>query len=490
MVFGQPPEQAVCMNNQTETDHSWFYAEPHSAELDYDGSALRDLSQAAPSYAMHLSRKDQMTSTPARRPRAGWNQVGRELGYLLPNLPIAIAGFVIAVTGFSLGIGLTPLFLVGIAVLVGTLFVTRGLAAFERGRLSLLLGHEVGPSYYRPVQGRLLGRLTGHLRDGQLWKNWGFFLIIFPIRIASWSIAVTWFAGALGGVTYLLWEWSLPHTDDGYRGLADVLGFSGWLADIALNTVIGVFFALTMPWVLRVLTNTEAAIAVAMLTNENTALRARTDELSRSRQAVVRAEADTLRRVERDIHDGPQQRLVRLTMDLEAVQRRLSDDPAAASEIVDSALLQTKEALTELRALSRGIAPPILTDRGLHAALLASAGRCPIPTVVNFDTVVADRLPAAVENAAYFVVTESLTNVAKHSGAHQCVVAVEQIGEPGKAGATLHLRISDDGRGGAAVGKGHGLAGLTDRLAGVDGRLTIDSPAGLGTVISADIPIR
>lgn len=466
------------MNNQTETDHSWFYAEPGTEPEDNEATAHLD-----------VEAERTIVSTEQRpRPRAGWSQVGRELGYLIPNLPITIAGFVVMITGFSVGLGLVPLFLVGLPILVATLFAARGMATFERGRLGLLLGHPVGPVHYRPAGPGRWGRIFGFLRDPQLWKDWGFFIVSFPIRLATWSIAITWVVGSFGGLTYLLWEWSLPRGEDN-KGLAELIGWPGRAADIVFNTAVGLVMALLLPWVLRVLTSTEAAVAVTMLTNENTVLRARTDELSRSRQAVVRAEADTLRRVERDIHDGPQQRLVRLTMDLEAVQRRIADDPAAASEIVDSALVQTKEALTELRALSRGIAPPILTDRGLHAALVAAAARCPIPTVVNFDAEVATRLPAAVENAAYFVVTEALTNVAKHSAAHQCVVAVQQFGSAGAAGAQLQLRISDDGQGGAATGKGHGLAGLVDRLAGVDGRLTVDSPDGLGTVIAADIPL-
>lgn len=470
----------------TGPDHAWFYAQDDLNEV-----VLPDSSRAEP---------ERNTVTTLRRERAGFGQLGRELGYLLPNLPITIAGFTVMLTGICLGFGLIPAFLIGLPVLALTLLIARGFANVERARLRILLGHPVGPVYYRAVtttgwdtrpsvKDRRERRSWGLrlLRDPQLWRDWSFQLVSFPIRIATWSITVTWVAGALGGLSYVLWEWSLPSMER--NSLWFMLGMPGRFVDIVLTTALGLFFLLTMPWVLRLLTNVEATVAMAMLTNETTALRARTEELSQSRQAVVRAEADTLRKVERDIHDGPQQRLVRLTMDLEAVQRRINTDPAAASEIVDSALVQTREALTELRALSRGIAPPILNDRGLHAALVAAAARCPIETVVNMSPTVEPRLAAAVENAAYFVVTESLTNVAKHSAAHQCVVSVDQFGRAGQAGAVLQLRIADDGRGGATTGKGHGLAGLADRLAGVDGRLTIDSPDGLGTVIGAEIPL-
>ncbi|MGH9251005.1 MAG: sensor histidine kinase, partial [Acidimicrobiales bacterium] len=191
----------------------------------------------------------------------------------------------------------------------------------------------------------------------------------------------------------------------------------------------------------------------------------------------------TLRRVERDIHDGPQQRLVRLTMDLEAAQRRLTDNPDAAGPLVEQALTQTQEALAELRALSRGIAPPILADRGLEAALAAAAARSPIPVTLDVTMGGSDRPTPAVENTAYFVVTEALTNAAKHSGATTVSVSVIRVG------ATLHVQVGDDGLGGAHVGKGHGLAGLADRLAGVDGTFDVHSPEGVGTIVSADIPV-
>src|SRR5690606_320628 len=161
-----------------------------------------------------------------------------------------------------------------------------------------------------------------------------------------------------------------------------------------------------LPWVLAItvrgLAAVESSIAWLLLTNESAARRARTEALSRSRESAVQAEADTLRRVERDIHDGPQQRLVRLTMDLESAQRRIDEDPATALPLLEGAVFQTKEALAELRALSRGIAPPILNDRGLPAALAAAAARCPIPTTLDIELTDDERLSPTVENAALF----------------------------------------------------------------------------------------
>jgi signal transduction histidine kinase len=421
----------------------------------------------------------------APRPRPGWRQVGRDLLYLLPGLPLAVVSFTLLMTGFWLGVGLVPLALLGLFILLATLFTARGFAAAERSRVGLMERRRVGPAYYRRDPGGTgLSRILRRMRDPQLWRDWGHGLLILPVRVFTWSLTIAWIAASLM-ITYPLWAWSIPRggTDDA-NGLAElVLGWDSFAADVWVNTGLAVPFALTLPYLLRGLAVVESSLAWAMLTNENAALRARAEELSRSRQAVVQAEADTLRRLERDIHDGPQQRLVRLTMDLQSVQRRLGDDPAAAEALVKGALAQSQEALAELRALSRGIAPPILTDRGLKAALAAAAARSPIPTTLDVALDTGERLPSAVENAGYFVVTESLTNAAKHSGASRCEVSVRVDGEQ------LSVRVADDGRGGAHLGKGHGLAGLADRLAGVDGQLSVDSPPGGGTVVSATIPV-
>jgi signal transduction histidine kinase len=235
----------------------------------------------------------------------------------------------------------------------------------------------------------------------------------------------------------------------------------------------------TAPLVIRGLVATRAGLARGLLTNQTAALRARATQLESSRRAAVQAEAQTLRRLERDIHDGPQQRLVRLNMDLEAVARRLDDNPEKARPLVAEALEQSREALDELRALSRGIAPPILAEHGLRAAITALAARGSIPTSVDVADV---RLSDAAQNAAYFVVAEALTNVEKHSGASRASVEVAAVG------GLAVVVVTDDGTGGAALAKGHGLSGLADRLAGVDGSLTLDSPAGGPTQLTATLP--
>jgi signal transduction histidine kinase len=275
-----------------------------------------------------------------------------------------------------------------------------------------------------------------------------------------------------------------PRSEGEYHGLFRLItGSSSRLGDIALNTAIGVFLLVSLPWVVRGLVAVRVGLARSLLTNQTAALRARTEQLSAGRRAAVQAEAQTLRRLERDIHDGPQQRLVRLNMDLEAAARRLDDDPDRARPLIDEALEQSRAALSELRALSRGIAPPILADRGLGAALAAAAARCPVQVSLDVALREDERLTAAVENTAYFVVTEALTNVAKHSRATHCAVTVSAAGE------LLLVQVRDNGRGDAHLGKGHGLAGLADRLTSVDGELDVVSPPGGPTVLTAQIPL-
>ncbi|TQM10955.1 sensor histidine kinase [Pseudonocardia kunmingensis] len=407
----------------------------------------------------------------------------RGYGYLLGGLPLCIVAFVIAVAGFAAGVGTLVVWL-GLPILAGTLRASRGLAGVERRGAEWATGRALPPVHYREPRGRGIPRLFSMLADPQSWRDLLHAVIGFPVRLAMFVIAVVWTVGGLGSLLYVTWQWALP-LDDSDGGLFWLItGVRGQFGEIVLNTVIGAVMVATAPLVVRGLVATRAGLARGLLTNQTAALRARAVQLESSRRAAVQAEAQTLRRLERDIHDGPQQRLVRLNMDLEAVARRLDDNPDKARPLVAEALEQSREALDELRALSRGIAPPILADRGLGPALAAAAARCPVE--VSLDVALPDgqRLAAAVENTAYFVVTEALTNVAKHAHASLCTVVVAADGE------RVLVQVRDDGRGGAHLGKGHGLAGLADRLATVEGVLDVVSPAGGPTVLTAEIPLR
>jgi signal transduction histidine kinase len=227
-----------------------------------------------------------------------------------------------------------------------------------------------------------------------------------------------------------------------------------------------------------------AAGAAAALALENdrldAELRARVEELQESRANLITFGMAERRRLERDLHDGAQQRLVALSLQVNLARAQVERDPRAAAELLDRARDELRLALEELRELARGIHPAVLTDRGLDAAIAALAQRSAIP--VQVQDMLPDRLPSAVEAAAYFVVAESLTNVAKYAQATHALVRV------GRENGHAVVEVSDDGVGGANPAAGTGLRGLVDRLAAVDGRLEVVSPHGAGTIVRARIP--
>jgi signal transduction histidine kinase len=230
----------------------------------------------------------------------------------------------------------------------------------------------------------------------------------------------------------------------------------------------------------RDLVRAAGSAVVLALENErlDAELRARLEELRASRERLVRAGLDERRALERDLHDGAQQRLVSLRLAL-GLARQHANDPAAAARLVDGAIGELDAALAELRELARGIHPGVLTDHGLQPALSALADRAPLPVRVEADGA---RLPHAVESAAYFTVAEGLTNVAKYARANQASVTFTQT----NGNAVVEVR--DDGVGGADPNRGTGLSGLSDRLAALGGSLRIESPDGGGTVLHAEIP--
>jgi signal transduction histidine kinase len=232
-----------------------------------------------------------------------------------------------------------------------------------------------------------------------------------------------------------------------------------------------------------VLLRSVAAAAGLAVENERlqAQLRARVEDLRTSRARIVEAGTHERRRLERNLHDGAQQRLVALSLTLRLAQAKVHKDPDKANELLAAAQEELNLALGELRELARGIHPAILSDRGLGPALEALAGRAPIP--VDLAELPGDRLPEAIEAAAYFVVAEALTNVVKYAHASQATVRVCQ-----RNGSAV-VEVADDGVGGADPGRGSGLRGLADRVAALDGRIAIESPAGAGTRLRAEIPV-
>jgi PAS domain S-box-containing protein len=208
---------------------------------------------------------------------------------------------------------------------------------------------------------------------------------------------------------------------------------------------------------------------------------ARTEELKASRARIVAAADAARRKIERDLHDGAQQRLVALALDVKVARARIDSDPAAAGPVLDRIAAELGEASAELRELARGIHPAVLTERGLRPAVEALAGRAPVPVEIDGDP--GERLPPTIEVTAYFTVSEALTNVAKYARASRATVRLAR--EDG----ALVVEVRDDGVGGAQAGAGSGLSGLADRVGAVEGALTVESPPGEGTVVRAVLPV-
>ncbi|MCX5204893.1 sensor domain-containing protein [Streptomyces sp. NBC_00237] len=407
-----------------------------------------------------------------------------EFGYVLLGLPIAIVTFVVAVTTVSLGAGLLVTF-VGIPVLAAGFLLLRAFGALERGRARVMLGLDVASP--RPERGAKPGAMSwigAVLKSGVSWRHLVYSIVHLPWAVFSFSVAVVFWTFGLMASAYPLYWWTISGRD-GQRGIqlyAD-MGHQIFLsnpAEIALTCAVGLVVLMACPWITRALVSVDR-LAVASLLGAS-ALDHRVTELESDRGVVVDTAAADLRRIERDLHDGAQARLVALAMDLGLAKEKLAQDPEAAAKMVDEAHGEVKVALQELRDLARGIHPAVLTDRGLDAALSAVASRCTVPVQVEVD--LPARPAAAIEGIAYFTVSELLQNVSKHAQATRASVDVWETG------GRLMLQVGDDGRGGADTTRGSGLAGLGERLDAVDGVLVVDSPVGGPTTITAELPWR
>ncbi|AIR99924.1 sensor histidine kinase [Streptomyces glaucescens] len=408
----------------------------------------------------------------------------RELGYVLLGLPIGILLFTYAVTMVSLGAGLLVTFL-GVPVLAAGLAGCRGLGALERTRARALLGMRVAdPEPLRVRKDGAMGWMVAVLRSGTSWRHLLYAVLHFPWAVFSFGVAVSFWAYGWALLTYPLWFWVFPlyggqgglqlYGDENHRIYLDNP------FEITVTALVGLLFTLATPWIVRALTSVDRLLVHSLLGPSR--LASRVVELESDRGVVVDTAAADLRRIERDLHDGAQARLVALAMDLGLAKEKLAQDPQAAARMVDEAHGEVKTALQELRDLARGIHPAVLTDRGLDAALSAVASRCAVPVRVEVD--LPSRPAAAIEGIAYFTVSELLQNVSKHSGARSASVDVW------RSENRLMLQVVDDGVGGADARAGSGLAGLAERLDAVDGILVVDSPAGGPTRVTAELPWR
>ncbi|MFI0965134.1 sensor histidine kinase [Streptomyces sp. NPDC021080] len=408
----------------------------------------------------------------------------REFGYVMLGLPLGILMFTFAVTMVSLGMGLLITFL-GVPVLAAALAGCRGLGSLERARARGLLGVEVAePEPLRAKKHGAMAWMGAVLKSGTSWRHLLYAVIQFPWSVFSFVVALNFWVYGWALLTYPLWFWAFPMYggQDGLQLYGDSTHaiYLDNPFEITVTALVGLLFTMATPWIVRALTTVDRLMVHGLLGPSR--LATRVVELESDRGVVVDTAAADLRRIERDLHDGAQARLVALAMDLGLAKEKLAEDPEAAARMVDEAHGEVKTALQELRDLARGIHPAVLTDRGLDAALSAVASRCTVPVQVDVD--LAARPAPAIEGIAYFTVSELLQNVSKHSRATRATVDVWRVEN------RLMIQVGDNGVGGAGVTGGSGLAGLTERLDAVDGILVVDSPPAGPTRITAELPWR
>ncbi len=341
------------------------------------------------------------------------------------------------------------------------LWGVRALTAAQRARFRGTLGVELPP--VRGFAGAGPLRWVRPWRSPTTWRQLGYHLL---------SVIT-----GVGGGALVVLCWSAPVLAVAYAGeLADAGRASG-----ASIVVLAFALLLAAPWVARGVARLDELAARALLgPSRSEELAVRVESLARSRADIVAATDAERRRIERDLHDGAQQRLVSLAMNLGMARANLTDVPEPARQVIEAAHEEAILALAELRELVRGLHPAVLNDRGLDAALSGVVARAPLPVRLQVD--VPERCSPSVEAIAYFIVAEALTNVAKHAGAEQAEVTVT------RAGDRLRVIVTDDGHGGATPDAGTGLRGLAQRAAAVDGTLTVRSPAGGPTTITAELP--
>jgi signal transduction histidine kinase len=398
----------------------------------------------------------------------------RNLLYLAVALPLGIAYVAILVAGLSAGAGLAVI-LIGIVLLVATLFALRAMAAVERMLARRLLRITIHPPIEGGIHFTWRQRVQLWLRDPVTWKSLVFLLGKLPMGLVAFAAIV--FLGVTSVV--LIFAPVLV-------AFTPVI-FFGWEIDNPVAAIAavpaGVLLFLLSLHVFNGLAWLYGVCARVMLGPSTVDLRERVEGLKDASARILAAADDERRRIERDLHDGAQQRLVALNVLLGVVETKLEKDPAAAGPLVARAREEATEAVKELRELARGIHPALLADRGLIAALEALAARAPFK--VEISGVPEHRLPPAVEATAYFITAEALTNVEKYAG-DEARATVELLEDRGR----LRVTVRDDGAGGADPRRGTGLRGLNDRVAALDGRFEVTSPPGGGTIVIAELPLE
>lgn len=375
-------------------------------------------------------------------------------------------------------VGLIPIW-IGIPAALGLLTLLRKFLNFHRRRAGWVLGTEVEQPY-RSTEGMgMYRRLITMLRDQATWRDVAFLYVELVAGTALACASVAMLLGGIGHITLATWWWALPADAD-----VDLVGFlsvHSTASALYVGIPIGLLYIAVWWWASPHLMQAQAWLTRSLLApTEAARLANRVQQLTVSRADTVDTQAAELRRIERDLHDGAQARLVALGMSLGMAEETVSRDPDAARELLAEARAASSQALAELRDLVRGIHPPVLADRGLEGAVQALVLSHPLPTDLEID--IPGRLAAPVESAAYFAVAETLTNVVKHAGASKAWIQLNY------ADGKLNILVGDDGHGGATPSGGTGLRGIERRLSAFDGTLVVSSPPGGPTVVVMYLP--
>ncbi|MFJ9629650.1 sensor histidine kinase [Streptomyces sp. NPDC101175] len=405
------------------------------------------------------------------------------LGWSFALLLGSVLGFAL-LTVWTTSLAVVALW-VGIPLTLLSTVLVRGLADLHRRWAADRIGEPVARPYLQLPEGSWPVRLWAVLRDPATWRDWAWLAVNSITGWFTCGLSFLLFACGVFCLSYPL-VFALTPPAVFRTPLGNGFRLHSVQESFAMVPFGPLLLLLWYTTAVR-LANLDALLIRALLAPTTQAqLRARVAQLAASRAETVDVQAGELRRIERDLHDGAQARLVSLGMSLGLAEQLLPQNPQAVAELLAEARASTAGALTELRDLVRGIHPPVLADRGLDGALKALALANPIPTTVV--TRLPGRLPAPVESAAYFAVAEALTNAIKHAGAQRVEISVEFTPYPGTTAGSLTLRVRDDGRGGAAVDAGTGLRGIARRLSAFDGTLTVDSPPGGPTEIRMSLP--
>jgi signal transduction histidine kinase len=415
--------------------------------------------------------------------------------YLFVGAPLAAAAFLALAVATWASLILSAV-LVGIPLLALIVLAAREYAAVPRALARTLLGEDVGtPRRRRRTARGPWAWLRASFGDVDGWRAIVYIVVSFPVTVVGAYVTLVATAMALVAATYPVWWAAFGPTNTDALGVTHHSGVQfgefyvdTWPRALAL-AIVGVAALFVVPWIARLFTAADRLLVRGLL--GPTSLSERVDDLEVTRAQAVDDSAATLRRIERDLHDGTQARLVALAMHLDMAKEALGGgdtptdgtpglDVARTRELLDQAHRNATEAIAELREVTRSIHPPAL-DRGLDEALATLAARSGVPARV--ETRLAVRPSPAIETIAYYCVAELLANVAKHSGARHATVEVD--GDE----RSLRLLVADDGRGGARLADGGGLAGLAERVRTVDGRLTLSSPAGGPTVAIVELPL-